>query len=302
MHESIPRLRVVKQCLHGAAGSRSCTKSVVNSGASYPLAQLPIAVSECCRWSGYTVAVVTGANKGIGLEIVRLFAGEGITTVLTARNESLGKKAVEEVHASLPNAKLDVCQMDITDPVSVISCAEQLKDKYKHVDILVNNAGIAYKGNIFGADEAAKTLDCNLKGTRRVCEAILPLMKEPGRIVNVCSRCVSLCHGPTAAHAVQWQYLMCIHMRRAGMLGQLSSPALKEGFMNPKDADAVEELADAFVAAIRDNTHQDKGWSNSMYGVSKLAEVSYTRWLAAQLKGKVRSSRIPRVPLRASCA
>jgi carbonyl reductase 1 len=135
------------------------------------------------------VAVVTGANKGIGYDIARILATEGLVTVVTARNPELGNAAVAKLQTALPNANIDFIQLDITDPASVAACAESLKSKYGKIDILVNNAGISFKGNIFGADEAATTINCNLKGTRSITEAVLPLMGSEGRIVNICSRC-----------------------------------------------------------------------------------------------------------------
>lgn len=81
--------------------------------------------------------------------------------------------------------------------------------------------------------------------------------------------------------------------RRAGKLRQLSSNELKEKFKNPKDDSEILQLADAYVQAIRDNSYQQKGYSSSMYGMSKLAEVSYTLWLARQVKSKVRRRGLP---------
>jgi hypothetical protein len=74
---------------------------------------------------------------------------------------------------------------------------------------------------------------------------------------------------------------------RAGRLTQLRSNELKEKFKNPKDYAEIEELADCFVQGIRDNNYEAKGYSSSMYGISKACETSYTLWLARQLKGKV---------------
>lgn len=211
-------------------------------------------------WSPSTVAVVTGANKGIGYEIARILATEGFTTVVASRNTELGNAAVSQLKAAQPDAAVDFVQLDITDAASVAACAEALKVKYGRVDILVNNAGIAYKGSIFGAEEAATTMNCNLKGTRSISEAVLPLMPEGGRIVNLCSR--------------------------AGMLEQLTSDDLKQSFRQPADADAIVVLADAYVEGIRRGTFKQQGYSQSMYGMSKIAEMSYTRWLASQVKDK----------------
>lgn len=71
------------------------------------------------------------------------------------------------------------------------------------------------------------------------------------------------------------------------MLRQLGSAELRAAFAAPPSADAVVALADDYVAAIRAGTHREQGWSNSMYGVSKLAEISYTIALASEVDDKV---------------
>lgn len=83
----------------------------------------------------------------------------------------------------------DVCGAYV--PVEIASAhaaLARLQAMRACLQILVNNAGLAFKGNTFGADEAQQTIDTNLKGTRRMCDALLPLMRSPARIVNVCSR------------------------------------------------------------------------------------------------------------------
>ena len=172
---------IASMALAGAGQVKSLSASSERAGCEF--------VAYVCRWDQATVAVVTGANKGIGYEIARILASEGFTTVVASRNPSLGSAAVAQLKAAAPEAAVDVVQLDITEPASVAACAEFLKTKYGKVDILVNNAGIAYKGSTFGAEEAAITMNCNLKGTRRISEAVLPLMSEGGRIVNLCSRC-----------------------------------------------------------------------------------------------------------------
>ena len=145
-----------------------------------------------CRWDSGTVALVTGSNKGIGYQVARLFAEQGLSVVITARNPDLGNAAVAQLKQAVPEATARFYQLDITDANSVSACAAQVEKDFGKLDILVNNAGFSYKGNTFGADEAASTLACNLTGTRQVSEAMLPLIKAAGggRIVNVCSRYV----------------------------------------------------------------------------------------------------------------
>jgi hypothetical protein len=80
---------------------------------------------------------------------------------------------------------------------------------------------------------------------------------------------------------------------RLGMLSQLTSEELKESFRHPADVDAISALGDTYVEAIRSNTFKQKGFSKNMYGMSKICEISYTRWLAGQLEGKVRPPDVP---------
>lgn len=83
---------------------------------------------------------------------------------------------------------------------------------------------------------------------------------------------------------------VCTRARRAGKLSQITSDELKRAFEQPGSADELEALADAFPAAIRAGDYKAKGWSSSMYGVSKALEISYTlRLLATDVKRKVRA-------------
>lgn len=209
-------------------------------------------------WDQSTVALVTGANKGIGYEIAGQLGAAGMTVIAAARDAKLGEAAVEKLRSDTPSGRFEFFQLDITDEQSVARCVEAVRSKYGKLTILINNAGMAYKGNTFGAQEAANTIAVNLTGTRRVCKAMLPLLADNARIVNVCSM--------------------------AGRLGQLKSDELRSRFVNAASADEVEALASEFVQAIRDGNHQAKGFSNSMYGISKLAEVAYTFVLAKELK------------------
>ncbi|GKD62956.1 (+)-neomenthol dehydrogenase-like protein, partial [Tanacetum coccineum] len=86
------------------------------------------------------VALVTGANKGIGLEICRQLASNDIKVVLTARNESRGIEAIEKLKAF---GSLDVVfhQLDVKDSSSIARLAQYVESQFKKLDILVNNAG-----------------------------------------------------------------------------------------------------------------------------------------------------------------
>ncbi len=137
------------------------------------------------------VAVVTGANRGIGLEICRQLAQEGIYTILTSRDEAKGQAARQE----LADAGLDIGyhQLDVTDPESIQRLAAYIKKEHGRLDILVNNAGIAIdKGTgVLHTDleTLRQTMETNLYGPLRLCQALVPLMRRQncGRIVNLSS-------------------------------------------------------------------------------------------------------------------
>lgn len=137
------------------------------------------------------VAVVSGANRGIGLEIVRRLAGEGLTVVLGARD---GKKA-QEAADGLASDGLDVHgrRLEVTDAASVEELAGSVEQEFGRLDVLVNNAGVSLDGGQSGIeadlDLVRETLETNLLGAWRLAESAVPLMKRNGygRIVNVSS-------------------------------------------------------------------------------------------------------------------
>jgi NAD(P)-dependent dehydrogenase (short-subunit alcohol dehydrogenase family) len=137
-----------------------------------------------------TITLVTGANRGIGLEVCRQLASLGQTVIATARS---GPAAL---------------RLDVTDPASIAAAARWVGDRYGRLDVLVNNAAITYDTwqHAFDADlavvrEAAET---NLYGPWLMVQEFLPLLRrsEHGRIVNVSSEAASLAHmgGGTPAY------------------------------------------------------------------------------------------------------
>ena len=136
------------------------------------------------------IALVTGANKGIGLEVVRQLAKEGATVYLGSRDVSKGRKAHEKI-GGLKN--VHVIQLDVTDIKSIERAVTSIKADQGRIDILVNNAGINYDTwhNALNADleNVRETLETNLFGAWAMIQAVLPIMQESafGRIVNVSS-------------------------------------------------------------------------------------------------------------------
>jgi NAD(P)-dependent dehydrogenase (short-subunit alcohol dehydrogenase family) len=141
------------------------------------------------------VAVVTGANKGIGLEIARQLAREGIAVFLGARDEERGRAAAEKLRAEGLDAS--PLPLDVTDDASVAAAAARLERSPGRLDILVNNAGIAIDDgppSRVSLDVVRRTYETNVFGIVRVTQALLPLLRrsDAGRIVNLSSGLGSL--------------------------------------------------------------------------------------------------------------
>ena len=142
------------------------------------------------------VALITGANKGIGFEVARQLGAAGCVVVLGARNQTLGKEAAAKLIAE----SLDVrfVPIDVTDFASVAAAAESMGRDFGRLDILVNNAGINDPGDgpAPTAQLAAveRVLRTNFLGVLAVTQAMLPLLRKSpaGRIVNVSSGLGSL--------------------------------------------------------------------------------------------------------------
>lgn len=137
------------------------------------------------------IALVTGANKGIGLETVRQLAQQGITVLLGARDEKRGAEAAKQ----LKEEGLDVqfLQIDVNDTASQDNAAKFIADKFGKLDILVNNAGVAKDFRVPASqgtlEQWRETFETNVFNLVSLTQKLLPLVKksDAGRIVNLTS-------------------------------------------------------------------------------------------------------------------
>jgi NAD(P)-dependent dehydrogenase (short-subunit alcohol dehydrogenase family) len=142
------------------------------------------------------VALVTGANKGIGFEVARQLAASGCVVLLGARNQALGNEAATRLAAE--GLKVRFVELDVTNLATIDAVAKMTAADFGRLDILVNNAGIADRGD--GSPETAqleaveRVLRTNFLGALAVTQAMLPLLRKSsaGRIVNVSSGLGSL--------------------------------------------------------------------------------------------------------------
>jgi NAD(P)-dependent dehydrogenase (short-subunit alcohol dehydrogenase family) len=134
-------------------------------------------------------ALVTGGNRGIGIEACRQLAGTGLRVVLTARDAGRGEDAAKALRNEGLNVHFE--QLDVTDGGSVEACARRLSDAGTDVDVLVNNAGVYPTEGVFQVSEETfrRALEINTLGPFRTCRAFVPAMvrRGYGRVVNVSS-------------------------------------------------------------------------------------------------------------------
>ena len=203
------------------------------------------------------VAVVTGANKGIGFEIVKRLCKEfdGIV-YLTARDVANGQKAVAKLEAEGLHPRFH--QLDITSQESVEKFKDYLDRTYGGLDVLVNNAGTAYKNASTApfSEQASVTVANNFTGTLRVTKALFPLIRPHGRVVNVSST--------------------------GGRLGILQEH-LRKKFTDPNlTEEGLVALMDQFVKDVHDGHHLERGWPNAAYGTSKVGMTALNKVYARE--------------------
>lgn len=139
------------------------------------------------------IALVTGANRGIGQQICADLAAQNIQVILTSRDLQKGEAAAQMIRASQPQAQIVVYQLDVTSDESVNALHDFVLKTYGRLDILVNNGAILIDDDvsIFNLDipRLQATLEANLYGPLRLCQAFIPLMQTNGygRVVNVSS-------------------------------------------------------------------------------------------------------------------
>ncbi|HUZ18029.1 MAG TPA: SDR family NAD(P)-dependent oxidoreductase [Spirochaetia bacterium] len=198
-------------------------------------------------------ALVTGANRGLGLEVAKELSDRGYTVLLTGRQS----EAVRAAAGALAEQGLAVRaeELDVSQDSSIGALVERLRTERVALDLLVNNAAITMDG--FNAVVARRTIDTNFYGPMRVTDALLQLMPDGATIVMVSSG--------------------------AGELSILE-PQLRSRFSDPAlTREGLQTLVESFVEDVRLKRHTARGWPPSAYGVSKASLNALVRLLAREL-------------------
>ncbi|KAF7006653.1 hypothetical protein CFC21_021678 [Triticum aestivum] len=241
------------------------------------------------KQASHRLAVVTGGNKGVGLEVCRQLAAVGVMVILTARNEKRGKDAAESIRRESNLSNVVFHQLDVRDDSSVAALARHIESRYGKLDILVNNAAVV---GVAADEEGLKALnldaetwtsgraatllkdvfqntyevardclDTNYYGSKRVTEALLPLLKlstSGARIVNASSL--------------------------ASELKRMPNEKLRKDLSNIDiwDKARIEAVLNTFMDDLKNGRLEEAGWPVMLpaYSVSKMVINLYTRILA----------------------
>jgi carbonyl reductase 1 len=213
------------------------------------------------------VAVITGANKGVGFFIALQLATCGLFqhVLLACRDSARGQEAVAKIiglattltnHRQVTNTNISYLPLTLGNVESHRALRESLEKEYGKIDCLVNNAAIAFKASDATPfrDQCKPTLDINFRGTVDLTEQLLPLIKKGSdpRIVNVASM--------------------------SGRLRQITSRELRDKFKATSlTIPELHDLVDKFEQDVISGQHTQQGWGNSNYGMSKLALMAATK-------------------------
>ncbi|KAF2085886.1 NAD(P)-binding protein [Saccharata proteae CBS 121410] len=190
--------------------------------------------------SASTIAIVSGANRGIGFGIVQ--------TLVQSYKQPLVLYAASRAGVNLqikppsPDIQVKYPKLDVADPASIKSLAQMIEQEHGGCDILINNAGVNLD-NRYNPDNVRQTLDINYRGTLHMCQQFIPLMKPNGRIVNISS-----IGGDLTGYSKSLQ------------------DRFRSSSMTLKD---LEALAQEYQHSANNSTEQQDGWPPQSYKVSK---------------------------------
>lgn len=209
------------------------------------------------------VILVTGANKGIGFEVVKKLVQQPSSEnkdiiLLGSRDLTRGQDALTRLGSP---SNVHLLQLDTSSNESIAHATNEIKQKYGgQLDVIINNAGIAPKDETIQA--ALETFATNYYGVKTLNEYLIPLLRENGRVINVASRV-----GTMALHGV--------------------SKDLQEKYISTTlTTEQLDQLVQDFITAVESNTVEKIGYTNGMpllsYGVSKAALIALTKIEARQ--------------------
>jgi NAD(P)-dependent dehydrogenase (short-subunit alcohol dehydrogenase family) len=206
------------------------------------------------------VALVTGANRGLGLETSRQLLARGLRVALAGRDPAATERALRGLSA--PSGEAMMVRLDVTDAASIEAARRAVAERWGAVDVLVNNAAVLLDEDAdvlsIPADHYRRTLDANLAGAIEVCRVFVPPMAERGygRVVNVSSSAGQLATMSTYAPAYSiskaalnaFTRILAATYRSRGVLANAADPGwVRTDMGGPSAPRSPEEGADTIV-------------------------------------------------------
>ncbi|MCJ1339224.1 hypothetical protein MMC09_004513 [Bachmanniomyces sp. S44760] len=236
--------------------------------------------------------IVTGANRGLGKEICQ----KAINSirgplVLYAANRAGGDVEFENVTR---NVTLKFPKVDITKPSDIQSLARIVEKEHGKVDVLFNNAGILLADS--PKENIKKTLDTNFRGTLRMCEEFIPLLKKDGRIVNITSTASTLgrFHDRIREQmgnpelSPEDKDRMIAHFQSTIDDGSADRGQVTTKLHDPDlSLDEVESMMADYLNCVEDGSAGRQGWPEGCYGTSKACINAITTILARDNPGLI---------------
>uniref|UniRef100_A0A0D9VIT0 UBX domain-containing protein n=1 Tax=Leersia perrieri TaxID=77586 RepID=A0A0D9VIT0_9ORYZ len=224
------------------------------------------------------IAVVTGGNKGIGLEICKQLAAKGIFVVLTARDEERGAGAAAALR-QLGLSDVLFHELDVTEPSSVACLADFIKHKFGKLDILVSNAGNLGVTFDFGNSELDKAIEGKSPN-----ETLKWLMQHTVETTENAEECLRInYHGTTAVIQTLFPLLQLSSDGRIFFSGEKLKEELNDA--DKLSEERLDELAELFINDFKNGELESRGWPARRdafvaYKTSKALQHAYTRVLA----------------------
>src|SRR3954469_18891608 len=205
------------------------------------------------------VAIVTGANQGLGLALVRSLChelGDQGWVYLTARNRGRGEAAVQQLQAEGLSPQFEL--LDVTSGESVLALALLLQERHGGADIVISNAAARITTELPPAQQVTQFVDTNNHGTYRMISAFTPLLKDGARFVVVASSFGSLRHMPSDLH----------HLFDGEQLS----------------LEDIEHTMDAYARLVEGDRALAEGWPEWINIPSKVGQVAAMRILARRMR------------------
>lgn len=205
------------------------------------------------------IALVTGANQGLGLALTEALArrlGKDDVVYLAARSETKGQAAKETLKDTI--AQVRVAQLDVTDQASISKLAATLSEAHGGIDLVASNAAHRISKDLTQAEQVREFVATNNHGSRNLYRALEPVLKANARYVMVASSFGQLSNLPVNLHPL-------FDTDRLGL-------------------DDIEANLDEYVTSMEDGTAQEKGWPDWINVPSKIGQVATVRIAARDLK------------------